>query len=842
MWTALPHTLPLVGLLIAVSGLPVLAQEGYRLTRDQIAIDRPEHWTAWEGAIGSYLIQEDGRVQPRFVRRDINALLNADEFETVVAAGGDTIFGGLQDAGSNLETAHRVMDGDPTTFWEPDRADSLANWFVEINLGRAVIARRVVVRFVEEGSGDPFLKFRVVLSDGRALHTGGQPGEPRFFRAGQMTRPNKTRREFVFEVPTQRPVPAGVEGEVVQLLRFEALDTDGPRGAQVDSTTYQGLALADRGAVEYFRQTIAGRHIPIDQETYEVLPSEERGPIRYFRHERPRLAEIEVYALGDNIISLTQRILNQESDLFSNPALVLSTDGLFASLYPLRVYDPLRHRGQLEIDLGAKYWLERIRLITPEEPLTAYQVRLSDGALDPGGTMLWNVLDERLNKEAFLQLEERFPIQEVRFIELRRLELIGAREETGSLSEIQAYGEGYVSEVTLTSPMIQLQGSRMFTTVEWEGEAPVDTHLEIRTRSGDDVLRTAQYFDRFGREISQEQWESTTERNRGEVIVQEFPGPQWSNWSALYQGSGELFKSPSPRKMAMVQVRLLTRNPLRTAFIRRLQLGLEPPLIDQVFAEIWPVDGVRPGTEEEFTLYFQPKFRAGDPGFDRLRLRSSSSAPIHLQSLRAGAEGALRAGAGQSLWPGSATLRELEEGGIEIALSRPATRGSSIYAATFRTQVFLSGTTFQLELTRASRPGVVQIVSAGEATDLIESQSLVVVADLEGAPLLDAVEVTPPVFTPNGDGINDVAQIRFAVFRLKGERLLRVGIYDLGGHRVRDLSIVRAHPSGLHAVAWDGCDQSGARVAPGTYLARVAFSTDVGAGDTEVVRIVHLVY
>ena len=53
-----------------------------------------------------------------------------------------------------------------------------------------------------------------------------------------------------------------------------------------------------------------------------------------------------------------------------------------------------------------------------------------------------------------------------------------------------------------------------------------------------------------------------------------------------------------------------------------------------------------------------------------------------------------------------------------------------------------------------------------------------------------------------------------------------VEIRDLQGRPVRDLSIVRTHPSGLHSVAWDGRDQRGALVAPGMYLARVSFAPD----------------
>ena len=62
------------------------------------------------------------------------------------------------------------------------------------------------------------------------------------------------------------------------------------------------------------------------------------------------------------------------------------------------------------------------------------------------------------------------------------------------------------------------------------------------------------------------------------------------------------------------------------------------------------------------------------------------------------------------------------------------------------------------------------------------------------------------------------------------------------GRRVRDLSIQRTHPSGWHAVAWDGRDRAGQLVGPGIYVVRVGFTTDVGAAGTEAVRLVHVAY
>jgi hypothetical protein len=124
--------------------VPAQEQEGYRLTGSQVVVDQPAHWQRWQGATGTYQLHPDGSVQPYFLRRQTNAVLDASHFETIIAEG-DTVRGGLRAAGSNAQTAALALDGDVRTFWEPDPKDSLEQWFVEIDLGRSVIAQQVRV-------------------------------------------------------------------------------------------------------------------------------------------------------------------------------------------------------------------------------------------------------------------------------------------------------------------------------------------------------------------------------------------------------------------------------------------------------------------------------------------------------------------------------------------------------------------------------------------------------------------------------------------------------------------------------------------------------------------------
>jgi hypothetical protein len=324
-----------IALLFFLLTSPLWAQDttAYRLEPDRLVMDAPEHWRAWKGPPGALVVEEDHSLASRYLHRQANAVVDATQFQAITV-GGDTIIGGIEAVGSNPLAAPLIMDGDPATWWEPDPADSLTNWYVEINLGRAVVAEQVVVRFAREG--DPFLKFRVLLSD-----EAGQGG-PRFYRAGQVSQPNHDQYEFTFPVVPRHVQAREVSGDVAQVVRFEALASAGPRAEEVSLARYQELPQADQGAVDHFRRTLSERLIPVSQEVYQALPQEEQGPIRYYRRERPRLAELEILTPGDNIVVLSQRQRQLGSDLFADIVHTLTTDGLFSSFYPMRVYDPLR--------------------------------------------------------------------------------------------------------------------------------------------------------------------------------------------------------------------------------------------------------------------------------------------------------------------------------------------------------------------------------------------------------------------------------------------------------------------------------------------------------------------
>lgn len=810
---------------------------GFELLSDRVLVETFDHWRGWDAPTGARLIEADGTVTPRLLRSHINAVFNAEN---------DSILARVTTP-TNFQDAELVIDGDDRTYWEPDPNTDLDSWTIEIDLARTLIAERIIVRFAAESEGDPFLKFRVLTTDGLAAF--GRNNQAIFSRIGLIDNLSG-QREFSFDLVPQRKVDENIEGAIVQAVRIDVLDTHGPRAAEVSADEYQLLSGADRGAIDYFLQTTRGREIAVSEATYADLPAEEQGPLRYYRRERPRLAEVEVFTIGENIVAITQAEQEREALQLGRYDFLLFrafTDGLFSTNKNMLFYDAVQDENQVEIDLGAKYWIDRVKLLSPSSPPFAYQVRISDGSVDPSGSFVWTNFDERRNLERFLHVEETFPRQEVRYIEVRQLEFSGSRFEKGKLSEIQAYGEGYVSEITMESPFIELGRPRLFTHVTWDGEAPPNTRVEIRTRTGERVTLLPHYFTMNGREISEDLWRrlpDTDQTPRPPPVWEEITGPDWSNWSEIYTASGDAFRSPAPRQLAKIQVRLLSREPLQRPWIRSLQLHFVPPLVDTVFGEISPIGGVEPGEDHDFTLYMRPVFGLGNPGFDRVALRSTSAAPLELLSVQVGQDAAISLGGGKQLWPGNGDLQISagEEGEVVLDFPQAITGGNQIYAFRFRTKVFLQSTQFKARLESSLQPGLSQETISGNASNAVATQSLVVVSQLKDTNLLENVELTPSVFTPNGDGVNDQTKIFVDIFHLERPKTLDIEVLDLSGHRVRNLSVQRSFPSGEHEFSWDGRDDQGQALPPGIYLVRVHFSTDSDAPGTAVSRLVHLVY
>ena len=123
-----------------------------------------------------------------------------------------------------------VIDGDLKTFWEPKREDDVNSWYVEIDLGRTIIAQRIVVRLLQR-RGRPLPK--ISRHDFGWTHDVGSDNRRQYCASGRST----------FEIKTSESSPLtwipcdqrrrAIAGAVTQFVRIDVLDSDGDRGAEV---------------------------------------------------------------------------------------------------------------------------------------------------------------------------------------------------------------------------------------------------------------------------------------------------------------------------------------------------------------------------------------------------------------------------------------------------------------------------------------------------------------------------------------------------------------------------------------------------------------------------------
>ena len=750
---------------------------------ERLSYNTRSAWQEWKHPVGAVDLTHTGRVQPLPVRKNIDAVSNAESFGS-----------GIRNVGSNSPAAVNIMDGDPSTSWSPDPAEGIDNAWIELDLGRLVTASEIVITFDETAA--PFQFFNVLLSGGDQFFTNA------------LVPVNGT-----LAYNLSRKVGFNTAHRLVLNPRLHSLGL-GAAGAAAENSG--GNFKETSGLIRVIR---------IELEEFV---------------EGAGIAEISVSAIGDNIsMGLIER--GGSIELITDLQQVLSgaenmVDGNIVTNWAMQTYHQTQTGfdvfNRIIFDLGAHYWVDQVRIIG--EPAGApsgirnsyanffwYQLLGSDGSIAPDGTLRFDELafvdDSPLNETVIRNFDHEFDLQKIRYIKQffpstrnggDRAGTHGTYRSFALISEFQIYGQGFPAELQMTSPILDLTDTKGLTSVEWDAITPSGTRVEVRSRTGNEIVEEIHFFDKKGKEITKRKWEKTPSSLRGPTEISISVGSDWSIWSDPYVVSGTLFSSPSPRRYAQLDLRLVSDDPNVAASVSSLHLNVENPIALATRAEVFPAE-VSPGIKEDFAYFVLPTFGGRSQGFDRLIM--NASVPVDFMGLMLGDEQI------------DAQITLTEQG---FALDLPSmVRSSELIELSFSSTIYQNQTRFDLFLGNSNLGNEVrQLVEKGDANSNITSESVSVQLPINGL-LLANIAFSTSVLTPNGDGIRDELVIEFDALKLVTPRPIKVQVYDLASRKMRELT----SEDGLaqrYNVTWDGRDDEGSTVAPGTYLVQIEIEGD----------------
>ena len=271
------------------------------------------------------------------------------------------------------------------------------------------------------------------------------------------------------------------------------------------------------------------------------------------------------------------------------------------------------------------------------------------------------------------------------------------------------------------------------------------------------------------------------------------------------------------------------RTPESGGQVQYLQFLASPPLITHAPAEITP-SAAAVGEVTAFTYRIRPRLEPGDGGFDGISVET----PAQIVAV----EPMGRIGGSEV----EVAVTRMDDEGFSVQIPRvDIERTEELVEIAFRARVFEYDTPFIARLFDSETPfEVPQPVTEGDADEATDSNRLrVALTDIPDR-AIKTMSLSSPLFTPNGDGVNDALRIEYELVNLRGDVPAVVGVYDLSGRRVGEVDATGSGVSGGFSVSWDGRGEDGGVLVPGLYLLQLELATDTGSDRAG--RVVSIAY
>lgn len=434
------------------------------------------------------------------------------------------------------------------------------------------------------------------------------------------------------------------------------------------------------------------------------------------------------------------------------------------------------------------------------------------------------------NLEPFLDLE--LPDQPIAEI------LFKAPVGNWEIAEFEIFGDGFASQASYVSNVIDLGMASSLGELTWAGSRDRGATVNLSMRSGDDA--DPNFYWRFtfrgdersrfaasGEPLSLDRYKRLEEGEKAGISPDNESWEFWTPPLNFDRRHSELVGS-RPRRYLQFKADFFSERAFAAGRMEYLQFSVsQPPVASQVLAEIVPHQ-VEVGEVVQFTYKILPNLEQSDLGFDSIEIDT----PIEVTSIDAVYIGGEEQGF---------TIAEKDAEHFVVQVPRiDVNRTGELVEVEFQAEVFQVGTVFSGRVFDSRRPHEVrQRITEGNADDLAASNTLSVGLGTVANPAVQALWLSPPLFTPNGDGVNDVLQIEYDLVNLSGAVPVTIELYDLAGLRRCEVARSTA-ASGRFSATWEGVDDAGNLLAPGLYLLRLEVDSDK-AKDVEL-AIVRLIY
>ncbi len=521
-------------------------------------------------------------------------------------------------------------------------------------------------------------------------------------------------------------------------------------------------------------------------------------------------------------------------------------DGDLSTFYLKQPYGYVFQSGDrsswLIFDLGGAFSVNRVRLIStpgtslyPDKLLVTTSAipqiveRGQYGGVDPG-------------RSAFSVVENTQDTIEAVFPTMRAtevgLQITVTTSRNMEIAEVEIYGEGFVNRASYVSKMFDLEEPAILGELRWQGRKDPGVRIDIHSRSGK-TLDPNMYWRNTGRGDELSRFDENGKLldakgyaglKTGEAAEITYDTENWSFWSPPYEFADSLGTSvisPSPNNVFQFRVDFQP-DALQGGEVDFVEFSVtKPPLAQNVVGEVYPPE-VPLGEVSQFTYAISPTMTPDHSGFDQIEI----AAPFGLAGVDS-----VRA-TGLVDWSAEVESPDSTLFSVKLSPRREAGDLGGPVEVYFRAPVLRYGTPFDGWIRDSERPlELAQRINPGNAAPEFVSETLSVRTSLSPRLLADLL-VEPRVFSPNGDGVNDISRFSLNLLQVTENVPLRLEIFDLSGRLLRQQEGL--HESGRFSFSWNGRDDQQELVAPGLYMYRIVVKAK--NGDDQQTGTIAVVY